>query len=178
MAGRLDLRDRRDRPGQSDLDSIAQLGLRFEKNPPARVRGNAFQLKAKVGRADRQRNRALAGRAKSVRSRRGVAQNTIMLVCSIICSPTDSAVLLSALLRPSQFQAPRHKPKAANPPNFTPLLQWNSLALTVYTPEGTGPWSASSHPPRCFVGGSPTTGPDMVNCSRELAAHRLYRFFH
>jgi acetyl esterase/lipase len=45
------------------------------------------------------------------------------------------------------------------------------LHWTVYTPEGTGPWSAVLviHP-GCFVGGSPTTGPDMVNCSRELAA--------
>jgi acetyl esterase/lipase len=51
------------------------------------------------------------------------------------------------------------------------------LHWTVYTPAGTGPWPAVLviHP-GCFVGGGPTSGPDMVACSRDLAAAGFITF--
>ena len=74
--------------------------------------------------------------------------------------------LACALLSPSAY-AKNDEPSElyATASDGTPL-HW-----TVYKPEGTGPWPAVLviHP-GCFVGGAPTLGPDMVDCSRDLAA--------
>jgi len=59
----------------------------------------------------------------------------------------------------------------ANASDGTPL-HW-----TVYTPEGTGPWPAVLviHG-GLFKGGNPTSGPDLVACSRDLAASGFIAF--
>lgn len=86
--------------------------------------------------------------------------------------PVLPALFLSTTL-PSSAHAKGQEPSElyATASDGTPL-HW-----TVYTPDGTGPWPAVLviHG-GCFKGGAPTLGPDMVNCSRDLAAAGFITF--
>src|SRR5690242_6285297 len=75
-----------------------------------------------------------------------------------------SGLAFSFLASPAHAKGDEPSELYATASDGTPL-HW-----TVYTPEGTEPWPAVLviHP-GCFVGGGPTIGPDMLNCSRDLA---------